>query len=212
MAVFVLEDLAGAIEVTVFPRVLQDQGHRLANDAIVARQGPDRPPGRVPARVHGPGHHRRRQPRRLGERAAPPAHPRRRRCRELKIHQLRRILRDHPGDSPVFLHLGPTDGTPRCCASPTSSASTSTGSSPSCASPSATTRSRRTDSRAGGAAPASTTTHALEVVAGGPTCWLGPLRSSVFPFVSPLRVLEDAVRAATACTIDCGNGNPVVPA
>ena len=35
MAVFVLEDLAGAIEVTVFPRTLQDQGHRLANDGIV---------------------------------------------------------------------------------------------------------------------------------------------------------------------------------
>ena len=25
---------------------------------------------------------------------------------ELKIHQLRRILRDHPGESAVFLHLG----------------------------------------------------------------------------------------------------------
>jgi DNA polymerase III subunit alpha len=25
---------------------------------------------------------------------------------ELKIHQLRRILRDHPGESMVFLHIG----------------------------------------------------------------------------------------------------------
>jgi hypothetical protein len=33
-------------------------------------------------------------------------HPRRPTLSELKIHQLRRILRDHPGESPVFLHLG----------------------------------------------------------------------------------------------------------
>jgi len=25
---------------------------------------------------------------------------------ELKIHQIRKILRDHPGDSPVYLHIG----------------------------------------------------------------------------------------------------------
>ena len=25
---------------------------------------------------------------------------------ELRVHQLRKILRDHPGDSPVVLHIG----------------------------------------------------------------------------------------------------------
>jgi len=25
---------------------------------------------------------------------------------ELKIHQIRKILREHPGDSPVYLHIG----------------------------------------------------------------------------------------------------------
>src|SRR5688500_19808548 len=39
MAVFVLEDLAGSIEVTVFPRTLQEQGHRLSDDAIVLVRG-----------------------------------------------------------------------------------------------------------------------------------------------------------------------------
>ena len=105
MAVFVLEDLAGAIEVTVFPRVLQEQGHRLANDSIVLVKG----------RID------RRDESRLGfmaqeltvadnlvTTANAPLHLRipAAALSELKIHQLRRILRDHPGNSPVFLHLG----------------------------------------------------------------------------------------------------------
>ena len=39
MAVFVLEDLDGAIEVTVFPRALMEQGHKLVDDAIVTVKG-----------------------------------------------------------------------------------------------------------------------------------------------------------------------------
>ena len=39
MAVFVLEDLDAAIEVTVFPRVLIEQGHKLVDDAIVTVKG-----------------------------------------------------------------------------------------------------------------------------------------------------------------------------
>ena len=104
MAVFVLEDLDASIEVTVFPRVLMEQGHKLLDDAIVTVKG----------RVD------RRDETRLGfmaidvqiiegleTNAAPlrlkvPATS----LTELKIHQIRKILREHPGDSPVYLHIG----------------------------------------------------------------------------------------------------------
>ena len=39
MAVFVLEDLEASIEVTVFPRTLLEQGHKLEDDIIVAVKG-----------------------------------------------------------------------------------------------------------------------------------------------------------------------------
>ncbi len=105
MAVFVLEDLDSSIEVTVFPRVLMEQGHKLSNDAIVTVRG----------RID------RRDDNRLGFMAQDitvlealdtstmaPLHLRvpAIALSELKIHQLRRILRDHPGDSTVYLHIG----------------------------------------------------------------------------------------------------------
>jgi DNA polymerase-3 subunit alpha len=104
MAVFVLEDLDSAIEVTVFPRALMELGHKLVDDAIVTVKG------RVDKRddvrvgfmamdvtiVEG-----------LDASAAAlrlkvPSTS----LNELKIHQIRKILRDHPGDSPVYLHIG----------------------------------------------------------------------------------------------------------
>ena len=39
MAVFVLEDLEASIEVTVFPRTLVEQGHKLEDDRIVSVKG-----------------------------------------------------------------------------------------------------------------------------------------------------------------------------
>jgi DNA polymerase III subunit alpha len=105
MAVFVLEDLEASIEVTVFPRVLIEQGHKLDNDAIVTVKG------RIDKRDES----------RLGFMAQDitvlealdtgsslPLHLRvpAAALSELKIHQLRRILRDHPGESSVFLHIG----------------------------------------------------------------------------------------------------------
>jgi DNA polymerase-3 subunit alpha len=105
MAVFVLEDLSSAIEVTVFPRMLQEQGHRLTDDAIIT----------LKARVD------RRDETRLGlmaqdvtvldELETTAAGPLRLRVpasalNELKIHQIKKVLRDHPGDSPVYLHIG----------------------------------------------------------------------------------------------------------
>jgi DNA polymerase-3 subunit alpha len=105
MAVFTLEDLDASIEVTVFPRVLIEQGHKLVDDAIVTVKG----------RID------RRDESRLGfmaqdvtvlesldTSATLPLHLRvpAAALSELKIHQLRRILRDHPGQSAVFLHIG----------------------------------------------------------------------------------------------------------
>lgn len=105
MAVFVLEDLDSSIEVTVFPRALMELGHKLLDDAIVTVKG----------RID------RRDEARVGFMAldvniiegldtASAASLRLRvpstSLNELKIHQIRKILRDHPGDSPVYLHIG----------------------------------------------------------------------------------------------------------
>jgi DNA polymerase-3 subunit alpha len=105
MAVFMLEDLDAAIEVTVFPRTLEEQGYKMVDDAIVTVRG----------RID------RRDEARLGFMAQdvtvlegldtastpplrlklPPSS-----LNDIKIHQLRKILREHPGESLVFLHLG----------------------------------------------------------------------------------------------------------
>jgi len=105
MAVFILEDLDAAIEVTVFPRVLTEQSHKLIDDAVVTVKG----------RID------RRDETRVGFMAQDvqilegldtgSSAPLRLRVpatslTELKIHQIRKILREHPGDSPVYLHIG----------------------------------------------------------------------------------------------------------
>ncbi len=105
MAVFVLEDLDAAIEVTVFPRVLSEQGHKLVDDAIVTVRGridrrDESRPGFMAQDVQileglGAGNS---APLRLRVPATS--------LNELKIHQIRKILRDHPGSSPVYLHIG----------------------------------------------------------------------------------------------------------
>ena len=105
MAVFVLEDLDATIEVTVFPRALMELGHKMLDDAIVTVKGrvDKRDDVRVgfmaldvniiegldtassaPLRLKVPSTS----------------------LNELKIHQIRKILRDHPGDSLVYLHIG----------------------------------------------------------------------------------------------------------
>ena len=105
MAVFVLEDLDSAIEATVFPRTLLEQGHKLIDDAIVTVKGRlDRKDetrvgfmvqdvsilegldtgNSAPLRLRLPANM----------------------LNEMKIHQLKRILRDHPGESQVFVQLG----------------------------------------------------------------------------------------------------------
>ena len=105
MAVFILEDLDSTIEVTVFPRALIELGHKLIDDSIVTVKG------RVDKRDET----------RVGFMAldvnivegldtATSASLRLRvpstSLNELKIHQIRKILRDHPGESAVYLHIG----------------------------------------------------------------------------------------------------------
>ena len=106
MAVFTLEDLDSSIEVTVFPRVLLEQGHKLVDDAIVTVKGriDKRDESRVGFMAQDVA-----VVESLDTSSTAPLHLKipAGALSELKIHQLRRILRDHPGDSPVYLHIGP---------------------------------------------------------------------------------------------------------
>ncbi len=105
MAVFILEDLDSSIEATVFPRVLMEQGHKLIDDSIVTVKGriDKRDESRIGFMVQDvqilegldTGNS---APLRLRVPATS--------LNELKIHQIRKILREHPGDSPVYLHIG----------------------------------------------------------------------------------------------------------
>ncbi|CAN5747573.1 DNA polymerase III subunit alpha [soil metagenome] len=106
MAVFVLEDLEANVEVTLFPHVLREHGHKLADDLVVAVKG--RLDRRDESRVTlicqsievlqaldaGPAP-------RLRLRIPSTS------LDELRIARLKRILRDHPGASEVTLDLGP---------------------------------------------------------------------------------------------------------
>jgi DNA polymerase-3 subunit alpha len=104
MAVFTLEDLAAAVEVMVFPKTMTEHGHKLADDAVVVVRG------RVDKRDDTP---------KLiaqsvdvievtGEEQAEPLRLRvpLRLVSPTVVEQLKSVLSEHPGDSPVFLHLG----------------------------------------------------------------------------------------------------------
>jgi DNA polymerase-3 subunit alpha len=105
MAVFVLEDLDASIEVTIFPRTLAEQGHKLEDDLIVAVKGRlDRRDesrfglvGQTITVLQG-----------LSDGAAAPLRLRLPSAAldELKIQRLKRILRDHPGESLVMVDIG----------------------------------------------------------------------------------------------------------
>ena len=103
MAVFVLEDLETSFEVMVFPRTMAEHGHKLIDDAIVSMRV------RVDARddlakliAHEIDIIENTQ---VGVAApvrvrvsANALHPR-------LIDELKMLLTEHPGDSPVFLHI-----------------------------------------------------------------------------------------------------------
>ncbi len=105
MAVFVLEDLESQIEVTLFPRTLIEHGHKLADDLVVAVRGrlDRRDESRMQLICQGVDV--------LTGLQSGPAVPITLRIPptsldELKIQRLKRILRDHPGDSVVMVDLG----------------------------------------------------------------------------------------------------------
>ncbi|MGH9122659.1 MAG: DNA polymerase III subunit alpha, partial [Acidimicrobiales bacterium] len=103
MATFFLEDLQSSVEVWVFPKAMLEVGHMLADDQVVCVKGrmstrDDTPKLfclelRVPKLVAG------------GTAAVHlglPAHALSDTC----LAELKSVLREHPGESPVFLHLG----------------------------------------------------------------------------------------------------------
>ncbi len=105
MAVFTLEDLEAAIEVMVFPKTMAEHGHKLSDDAVVCVRG------RLDAREDEPKiicmdltpielHHDGGPPIRVN---LPPAA-----LSDSVIGDLKRLIGEHPGDSPVFLHVGET--------------------------------------------------------------------------------------------------------
>ncbi len=103
MAVFTLEDLQSAVEVMVFPKAMIDHGHKLRDDAIVAVRG------RIDLRDDAPKLMA--NDIQIVEVVSDVAPPLRLRLpatavTDTTIDTLKRILLDHPGDSPVFLHLG----------------------------------------------------------------------------------------------------------
>ena len=103
MAVFTLEDLRSSVEVMVFPRTMTEEGHKLADDAVVIVKG------RVDKRDDAP---------KLiaqgievldvGDDAAEPLKVRvpPQLLSQATVAHLKQILGDHPGASPVMLHLG----------------------------------------------------------------------------------------------------------
>jgi DNA polymerase-3 subunit alpha len=103
MAVFALEDLQTSVEVMVFPRSMTDHGHKLVDDAIVTVKA------RVDAREDTP---------KLIAMEIEPFEPMSGEAFPLRvkvspsalseplIDDLKKLLGQHPGDSPVLLHLG----------------------------------------------------------------------------------------------------------
>jgi DNA polymerase-3 subunit alpha len=106
MAVFLLEDLDATIECTVFPRDLMELGHKLTDDAIVTVKGriDRRDDTRVSFMV--------KDVQVLEGLESGAAAPLRLRVpastlNEARINQIRSILGEHPGSSPVYLHIAP---------------------------------------------------------------------------------------------------------
>ncbi len=102
MATFVLEDLQSAIDVWVFPRTMSDVAHLLVDDTVVCVKGRldtrDDQPKLVCLEV--------RRPQLVA--GAEPLHLQLpvRALTEDRVDRLKKVLGDHPGESPVLLHVG----------------------------------------------------------------------------------------------------------
>ena len=104
MATFLLEDLQSTIEVWVFPRMMTDVGHLLADDAVVCVKGrldmKDDQPKLICLEL--------KRPELKLDGAIEPLHL------ELplnaltddRVESLKKLLSEHPGPSPVLLHVG----------------------------------------------------------------------------------------------------------
>jgi len=105
MAVFVLEDLDAAIEVMVFPRTMHEYGALLADDAVVCMKGrldlKEEPAKIVCLEIKRPE---------LSEGDEPPVRIKLApgSLTETVVGRLKSMLQEHPGDTPVFLHLETT--------------------------------------------------------------------------------------------------------
>jgi DNA polymerase-3 subunit alpha len=103
MATFVLEDLEAAIEAWVFPRTHQDYGALLRDDAVVCVKGRldkrEEPAKLIVMEV---------RPVELNGDQGPPVHfelPLAT-LTDATVDALKAVLLEHPGDSPVYLHVG----------------------------------------------------------------------------------------------------------
>ncbi|MDQ3979466.1 MAG: DNA polymerase III subunit alpha, partial [Actinomycetota bacterium] len=102
MAVFTLEDLEAAIEVMVFPRAMMEYGALLADDAVVCIKGrldlKEEPAKIICLEVKRPD---------LSDGDCPPVRIKLspNSLTESLVGRLKGVLSEHPGDSPVFLHL-----------------------------------------------------------------------------------------------------------
>jgi DNA polymerase-3 subunit alpha len=102
MAIVTLEDMQGAVEVAVFPRSYMDHGHKLEEDAILLVRGRyeagDRP--KIIAQEIDVVSVRDEANPDVRIRLAPHA------VSSGLVDDLKAVLRAHPGDSAVFLHVG----------------------------------------------------------------------------------------------------------
>jgi DNA polymerase-3 subunit alpha len=102
MATFILEDLVSSIEVWVFPRMMTEVAHMLADDVIVCVKGrldlKDEQPKLICMELRRPE---------LEIEGGPlhvslPIHA----LTDERVESLKRLLTEHPGSSPVLLHVG----------------------------------------------------------------------------------------------------------
>jgi DNA polymerase-3 subunit alpha len=102
MGTLVLEDLGAALEVMVFPKTMAQYGHLLEDDAIVVVKGRldvrDDMPKIIAMEITRPE---------LAVDSGPPVRVKVRlnALSDAKVGRLKDILSEHPGDSPVFVHL-----------------------------------------------------------------------------------------------------------
>ena len=102
MATFVLEDLGAAIEVMVFPKTMAQFGHLLADDVIITVKGRldqrEESPKIMALEITRPE---------LVLDTGPPVRVKMKLAAlsDAKVNRLKDILSEHPGDSPVFVHL-----------------------------------------------------------------------------------------------------------